>query len=65
MKEDGWVQCQICGHLHKVKIQLSEDDLYIDEYCPKCRDDTKSVYCGKDEKDIYYYYNVNVDPRYY
>ena len=65
MKEDGWVQCQNCGHLHKAKIQLSVDDLYIDVYCPKCRDETKSLWCGKDATDIYYYYNANLDQRVY
>lgn len=65
MKEDGWVQCQCCGHLYKTKIQLSEDSLYIYEYCPRCRDETKGLWCGKDETEIYMYYNTNLDPRYY
>ena len=65
LKDDGWVQCQACGYLHKEKIQLSEDDLYIDKYCPKCRDETKHLWCGEDETEIYMYYNLNVDSRYY
>ena len=66
MREEGWVQCQICGELHKIKIHnLSDDNLYITAQCPNCRDETKHIYCGEDEADIYYYYNVNVDPRYY
>lgn len=65
MGEVGWVQCQVCGALHKVKIQLSEDDLYIEEWCPKCRDETKHLWCGEDETEIYMYYNLNADPRYY
>ena len=65
MGEEGWVQCQVCGELHKVKIQLSEDGLYIDEWCPKCRDETKHIWCGEDETEIYYYYNANLDSRYF
>jgi Zn finger protein HypA/HybF involved in hydrogenase expression len=65
MGDKVWIQCQNCGHLHKAKIQLSEDDLYIYEYCPKCRDETKSLYCGEDETEIYIYYNANLDTRYF
>lgn len=65
MGDKVWIQCQSCGHLHKAKIQLSEDGLYIYEYCPKCRDETKSLYCGEDETEIYIYYNANLDPRYF
>lgn len=68
MGEEGWVQCQcqVCGELHKTKIHnMSEDDLFIKEYCPRCRDETKHLWCGEDETEIYFYYNLNVDPRYY
>ena len=65
MKEEGWAQCQTCGHLHKAKIKdISEDDLYIETHCPKCRDETKHIWCGRQE-DIYINYNLNLDPRYY
>lgn len=66
MGEKVWVQCQVCGHLHKVNMKdTSEDDLYIEEHCPRCRDETKHLWCGEDETDIYIYYNTNLDPRYY
>ena len=65
MGGDNWIQCQVCGELHKVKTKdTSEDDLFIDEYCPRCRDGTKHLWCGEPE-DIYMNYNLNVDPRYY
>lgn len=64
MGEDSWVQCQSCGELHKTKVDLSDEDLYIEIYCPKCRDRTKHLRCGKQE-DVYMNYNLNVDPRYY
>ena len=65
MDDKAWIQCQVCGHLHEVKIRLPEDNLYIYEYCPKCRDETKSLYCGENKADAYFYYNANLDPRYY
>ena len=65
MGGENWVQCQVCGELHKVKTKdTSEDDLYIKTHCPRCRDETMHLWCGKQE-DIYMYYNVNTDPRYY
>lgn len=64
MREEIWVQCQCCGNLHKEIVSLSDSDLYIKTYCPKCRDETKHLWCGEDETDIYIYYNVNLDPRY-
>ena len=61
-----WMQCAQCGHLHKVKeTSVSDDDLYTEEYCPRCRDETKHLWCGENETDIYIYYNANLDPRYY
>jgi formate dehydrogenase maturation protein FdhE len=66
MKEEGWMQCQNCGELHKMEIHsLSEDDLYITTHCPRCRDETKHLWCGKDKEDVYMYYNLNADPRFY
>lgn len=66
MKEEGWVQCQVCGALHKIQMKdVSDEDLFIDEYCPRCRDGTPHLWCGEDETEIYYYYNANLDPRYY
>lgn len=66
MGDKVWMQCQQCGTLHQVKTKdTSEDDLYIEEYCPKCRDGTKHLWCGEQKEDIYIYYNVNADPRFY
>ena len=66
MKDEGWAQCQVCGYLHKVKTKdTSEDDLYIEEHCPRCRDGTKHLWCGESQEDVYIYYNLNADPRYY
>lgn len=63
-----YVQCQVCGIVHKVQSKetsISDDDLYTEVFCPKCRDGTQHLWCGEDETEIYVYYNLNVDPRYY
>jgi hypothetical protein len=63
---EGWAQCQVCGRLNKVKMRdISEDDLYIEEHCPRCRDGTRHLWCGENREDIYIYYNLNADPRFY
>lgn len=62
-----WIQCQTCGHLYKIRNNKTsaQDDLYIEVFCPKCRDETQHLICGEDETEISYYYNANLDPRYY
>ena len=66
MGDKVWIQCQICGCLHRVKMKnTSEDDLYIEEHCPKCRDETPHIWCGEHIEDIYMYYNANLDTRIY
>lgn len=65
-QEQWWLQCSVCGHIHKKKMIYDvEDDLYIEEICPRCRGKTRQLVCSEKEDDIYMYYNVNVDPRYY
>ena len=64
-KQSIW-QCQRCGNLKKTKENIDiTDDLYTEMKCPKCRGDTPHLFCGNDEIDISYYYNLNIDPRYY
>ncbi len=66
MRDDGWVQCQVCGNLHKVMIHnLSEEDLYIEAHCRKCRDDTKHLWIGQNKEDVYLYGNTFLDERYF
>lgn len=60
-----WLQCQMCGELHREKINLEDDNIYIQLKCPKCRDGTTQLIIGNDLDDLYLYCNVNVDPRYY
>ena len=66
MREESWGQCQICGYLHKVKTKdISDDDLYIEECCPRCRDETKHLWIGQNKEDIYLYGNTFLDERYF
>ena len=66
MKE-GWGQCQVCGHLHKVKdTSISDDDLYTNPiWCPRCRDGTKHLLIGEHKEDVYIFGNNNLDERYF
>lgn len=69
MKNVVWVQCARCGKTHRVEnieASISEDDLYTKLiFCPKCRDETKHLWCGENQEDIYIYYDVTLDSKYY
>lgn len=66
MKEKVWTQCQCCGKLHRIQVDnMSEDDLYITTRCPCCRDETKHLWCGENREDVWMYYNVNLDSKYF
>ena len=61
-----WVQCQQCGKLHKTEVgYTSEDDLYIQLLCPRCRDGTHHLIIGEHKEDVYVYGNNNLDERFY
>ena len=64
-KQESTFQCQVCGDLHTLKTRHNIDsELFITAHCPKCRGETKHLWCG-DGQDVYIYYNLNIDPRYY
>lgn len=60
-----WLQCQSCGVLYRKEVECDIEDIYIQDECPKCRDETTHLVCGKNEDELYWFYNVNVDPQYY
>ena len=62
-KENTWVQCQWCGHIYQIDDNIPIDRSIINSVCPKCRYEY-ALNCGNHE-DIYYYYNANLDNRYY
>ena len=64
--DSGYVQCQECGKIHLLKMRFDiEDELYIKLKCPKCKGITEHLWVGNDKEDIYLYYNLVADPRYY
>lgn len=69
MGDKVWVQCQECGHLHKVenkKASISGDDLYTEPiFCPKCRDGTKHLLIGEHREDVYWLGDNTLDERFY
>lgn len=69
MGDNVWVQCQVCGHLHRVKkkdASISDDDLYTEPiYCTKCRDGTKHLLIGEHKDECYIYGNNSLDERFF
>lgn len=60
-------QCMHCGDLHWIENppDIYEDKLYIQLRCNCCKHTTDHLWVGNDSSDLYLYYDVNVDPRYY
>lgn len=56
------VQCTQCGKIFKVNMEISYEDIYIEEICPCCRKETT---CLNLEDDVYRYYDPVMDNRYY
>ena len=69
MAEKIWVQCSVCGTLHRVASKdasISDDDLYTEPiWCNKCRDETKHLTIGEYKDERYIYGNNNLDERYF
>ena len=65
-ERDEYLQCCHCGHIHKQQVQCNNDDLYIDGIeCDKCRQEVKHLRCGEDPSEVYMYYDVVLDERFY
>lgn len=66
MKEKQWFQCQECGYTHQEDDAFNiEDQLFVQKYCPKCRDGTTHLWVGENSEDKYLYGNIILDKRYY
>lgn len=63
-KKNIWVQCQKCGKIHRIRRKLKVDQIYVTINCSRCGKAT-GLNLGDDKDQIYEYYNVNIDPRYY
>lgn len=65
-KEKGcWIQCQQCGHIYWVDIDVSIDKLYVASVCARCGEYGNNLNCGDKEEDIYIYADPVLDERYY
>lgn len=66
-KEQGeYLQCCNCGNIHIQQIQCNDDDLYVNNIkCNKCKQTGRHLRCGDDPSDVYMYYDVVLDRRYY
>lgn len=64
---DGLYQCSQCGHVGRVKVKGQQDDgaVYVDLWCDICKQVTRQLYCGEEEKDFYLLYDVVMDSRFY
>ena len=59
-------QCQ-CGRIQQAELKKCKviDDIYVELYCPRCRQTMRHLLCGDKEEDIYIYYDVTKDLRFY
>ena len=60
-----YLQCCSCGSIHKQQVQCNDDDLYIKTKCEKCKDVVTHLRCGEQYEDIYEFYDITLDSRYY
>ena len=64
-RQSTYVQCISCGRLHLTDVYIKTEDLYIDDWCPTCRDGTRNLVLSDNPDDIYMLYDVNNDFRFY
>lgn len=66
-REKYQYQCMNCGALYWIEDppDIDEDEIYIKMKCKCCGKETNHLWVGDDSADLYLYYDVNVDPRYY
>lgn len=61
-----YLQCVNCGNIHMENFQCEDDDLYIENIkCEHCKKTSKHLRCGDDPSQIYTYYDVVLDERFY
>ena len=66
-KQKAQYQCMNCGHLHWIEDppNIDEDELYIRMKCESCKKTANHLWVGEDPSDLYLYYDLNKDSRYY
>ena len=65
MERGTWLQCQHCGHIYHVDKEVPMEYMYVRAYCACCNKYERHLNCGDQLEDAYYYYNPNLDERYY
>lgn len=59
-----FVQCQNCGNVFQAEGKFKIDELYINYYCPKCGT-YRVIQLGENYEDIFEFYNVNIDNKFF
>lgn len=59
-----YLQCCHCGKIYTVNRKSNIEQLYINSVCPNCSHG-KSINLGDDPDDIYLFYDVTLDERYF
>lgn len=65
MKTEGYYQCCSCGTVHYIKYPYKANDLYSTLWCNECEDEENHLWVGDTMDDIYIYYDVTKDERYF
>lgn len=60
----SWMQCTTCGKIHKIPDTFPIEELYVEINCPSC-DSHVGLNLGSEKEDLYYFYNVTLDDRYF
>ena len=66
-KQKSRYQCMNCGHLHWIEDppEINDDELYTETKCKKCQRITNHLWVGDTPEDLYLYYDVTLDSKYY
>lgn len=64
-RQGCWLQCTQCGEIYFVDQKVPIDKLYVTSVCARGCGCEQALNLGDDESEIYYYYNSNLDERFY
>ena len=59
-----FLQCTDCGKIYRAIRNASVEQLYINNECPSCGH-YRAINLGPNQDDIYLYYDVSLDERYF